>query len=191
MTVYVAKIDSKVPDGAIRVDTTSRSRTWSRGLSPFCVGPVKLYANFKAQNVENAWQFCKVYSQEHIGSNGLPSKEYWNWAEVGWSDTWAHRYPMGHGAIPEYSWWDGEKLGYIEARKKIYMPLYSKAVRDTEAFKHLQKLADGEKDLYLVDFDAYNHKVFGMSYDDVINNEKRRMGHAFVLAMMLDGYLKE
>ncbi len=189
MTIYVTKINSKIPDDVIEVNTISRSANWSRSFSPFFVGPVKLYGGFEAQNVENAWQFSKV-SQQHIGPDGLPNEDYWKWAKFGWADTWAHRYPMGRGAVPEYSWWDGQMLGYIEARKKIYMPLYS-TVRDTLAFQQLQKLAEGDKDLYLVDFDAYNHKQIGMSYDEVLNCETRKMGHAFVLAMMLDGYLKE
>lgn len=38
-------------------------------------------------------------------------------------------------------------------------------------------------------FDGYNNKALGMSYDEVINCESRKMGHGFVLAMLLDGYL--
>lgn len=46
-----------VPDGAEVINTTSRSDTWSRGLSPFFLGPVDLYDGYKSINVENAWQF--------------------------------------------------------------------------------------------------------------------------------------
>ena len=102
----------------------------------------------------------------------------------------AHRYPMGKGAIPLFSYWNGEKLTYVEARKKIYIPLYYKAVKDTEAFDILKQKYDDlkaqEKDLYLVDFDAYRHKKMDMSYKEVVNCENRKMGHAFVLAMMLE-----
>lgn len=189
MTVFVERINAKIPRGALVINTTSRSSGWSRGLSPFFAGPVDLYGDYKAKNVENAWQFSKVYKQ-HTGEDGNPTEEYFKWAEKGWSDNWAHRYPMGRGAIPQYSWWDGEKLGYIDARKRIYVPLYSEAVRSTSHFDYLQKIAKCEKDLYLIDFDAYNHKAIGLSYDDVLNCEERKMGHAFVLAMMLDGYLK-
>lgn len=90
MTVYINHINSKVPDVAIEVNTTSRSKDWSRGLSPFFVGPVELYDGRVAQNVENAWQFSKVYrkiySQQHIGPDGLPNEDYWKWAEAGWAD---------------------------------------------------------------------------------------------------------
>lgn len=40
-------------------------------------------------------------------------------------------------------------------------------------------------------FDAYNHKELGMSYSDVMNLESRKMGHAFVLAMMLEKVLDD
>ena len=48
-----------------------------------------------------------------------------------------------------------------------------------------------QQDIYLQDFDGYNHKARGMTYDQVINNEQWKMGHAFVLAMLLDEYIKE
>jgi len=100
---------------------------------------------------------------------------------------------MGRGAVPEYSLWEGEKLGYIDARKRIYIPLYASKVKETHAFKHLRGIAakaerDG-KDLYIRDYDGYNSKGLGMTYDEVINCESRKMGHGFIIAMLLDGAL--
>ena len=109
----------------------------------------------------------------------------------GWDDSYAHRYPMGKGKIPLYSYWNKEKLSYIEARKRIYIPLYATAVRKTLAFQELFNLFSQGKDIYLQDFDAYNHKKMGMSYLDVVNLESRKMGHAFVLAMMLEKVLTD
>lgn len=187
--IYVVGYNTRVPDDGIVIDATSRSKNWTRGLSPFFIGPVDLYDGLVSRNFENAWQFCKVYKQ-HVGENGNPTTEYWEWAKGGWGDYWAHRYPMGRGARPEYSWWKGKRLGYIEARKSIYIPLYSEAVKKTEAYNNLVNVAkkadeDG-KDLYIADFDGYNSKELGMSYDDVINCETRKMGHGFVIAMLLD-----
>jgi len=105
MTVCVERINAKIPRDALVINTTSRSQGWSRGLSPFFAGPVDLYGGYSARNVENAWQFSKVYKQ-HINEEGSPTEEYFEWAKRGWSDDWAHRYPMGKGAIPQYSWWD-------------------------------------------------------------------------------------
>ena len=105
----------------------------------------------------------------------------------GWGDSHAHRYPMGKGAKPEYSWWNGEKLGYIEARKKIYVPLYYNAVKDTEAYAKLKELYHTEDIVYLWDFDGFDNKKRGMSLKDVINDPSRPMGHAFILKKMLEG----
>ena len=40
-------------------------------------------------------------------------------------------------------------------------------------------------DLVLRDFDAYDHHALVMTYADVVHCTSRKMGHAFVLAMML------
>ena len=187
--IYV--IGPKDPRISHAINTTSRSKNWSKGLSPFFLGPVTLSGanNRVAKNVENAYQFTKVYP-EHL-ENELPSKAYFNWARAGFQDWKAHRYPMGKGRIPAYSWWNGEKLSYIEARKEIYMPIYSQAVAQSDAFQELNKVHENEKDIWLWDFDGYNHRALDMSWEEVINCDARKMGHAFVLAMMLEGYLDD
>jgi len=170
------------------VVTVSKSDNWTRGLSPFVLGPCKLYDPFVSMNMENAWQFSKVYSEFLDGDNIKP--EYWDWCKKGWGDKKAYRYPMGKGRIPSFSLWGEERLGYIEARKRIYIPLYFRAVKDTSSFKKLKEVYEEHKtfdrDLYLIDFDAYRHRMFNMSYNDVINCSSRKMGHAFVLAMALE-----
>ena len=176
-----------LPDTAIIIDTTSRSQNWSRGLSPFIVPCGHLYGNYYSVNVENGWAFSKVYAQHD--NNGTPTHDYFLWAQKGWNDTYAHRYPVGKGIKPLYSWWDGEKLGYIEARKKIYIPIYARGVIKTPAFKQLLYMYRTiNKDFYLVDFDGYNHKELGLSVNDVLNNPDKKMGHAFVLYSLLEKY---
>lgn len=173
------------------INTTSRASgadAWSRGLSPFFLGPVPLYEGAGAResrNVENAWQFAKVYSQ-YIGEDGNPNEDYFKWAQEGWRHGRAIRYPMGKGAIPEYSWWAGEKLTYVEARKRIYVPLYTRAVIQTRAFEKLRELHEELDEIWLWDFDGYDHVELGMSLKEVLNDPTRKMGHAFVLAMILE-----
>ncbi len=166
------------------INTTSSSTNEFKALSPFFLGPVPLYNSFKAKNVENAWQFSKVYKQ-HLDKWGNPSKEYFDWAQKGWNDTFAHRYPMGKGAIPEYSYWNGSKLGYLEAREQIYIPLYSITVQRTEVFNTLREKAIKGEEIVLFDYDGYSDYN---SLEEVRKNSKRKMGHAFVLAMLLEKY---
>jgi hypothetical protein len=170
------------------INTTSRAGDWQQGLSPFFLGPVTLYNGYVAKNVENAWQFAKVY-QNHVDSNGDPTPQYFKWAQNGWNSSYAYRYPMGKGAIPQYSYWDGQKLSYIEARKKIYIPIYAKAVYNTSAFQQLKAEYLKNGTITLWDFDGYDYLSLGMTLGQVINNPYRKMGHAFVLAMLLSGKL--
>ena len=187
MTVRVIGFrDSYTPDEVI-VNTTSRSPDpWSKGLSPFFLGPIPLYDGMISQNLENAWQYSKVYA-EYLDSEGNPSPEYFEWAKAGWAKKEAVRYPMGKGAKPSFSWWEGKPLSYIEARKKIYIPLYAHAVVKTQAFEILkQRYIENKYQITLWDFDGYDHRSLGMSWSDVIHNDQRSMGHAFVIAMLLE-----
>jgi hypothetical protein len=187
--VRVISYRDPVPEGYEEIVTTSRSQNWTKGLSPFVAAPVDLYDGHVAQNVENGWQFSKVYL-EHVGEDGEPNDLYWEWATEGWADSYAHRYPMGKGAKPEFSWWDGERLTYTEARKKIYTRIYSQALRDTYAFRRLTKMVLGGTKVALRDFDGYDHKAKGLTYNEVFNSPDKKMGHAFVLALMLDKILE-
>lgn len=186
--LYVIGPGYKTPDDATVVNTTSRSDNWSRGLSPFFLGPVDLYQGYKAYNIENAWQYSKVY-EYYLEDDGTVGERYFKWAQEGWNKVRADRYPMGRGMVPKFSFWDGEQLSYVEARKRIYIPLYSEAVKKTHAFDKLKRMYEDGGDLYLWDFDGYNHKALDLTFEQVINDPNRKMGHAFVIAMLLEGYL--
>jgi hypothetical protein len=188
--LIIAKINYSPQNvsNCVVVNTTSKSSNWSRALSPFFVGPIKLYGQYSSVNMENAWQYSKVYGN-HIDENNEPTEKYFEWAQNGWSRTFADRYPMGKGAKPQFSLWDGQKLSYIEARKKIYIPLYAEAVRKTEAFEVLKDLYDKSEVLVLQDFDAHNVDLFKTDLEKLISNDTLKVGHAYVLGMMLKGDL--
>ena len=170
------------------INTTSRSRTWSQGLSPFYLGPCPLYPGAVApesKTMEGLWQYTKVYPQ-HVGPGRLPLPTYFDWARAGWEAPRAVRYPMGREAVPAFSWWAGEALGYVEARKRIYIPIYAKAVVPTPSFQRLLEQYKRDGEITLWDFDGYDHLRLGMTLRDVVNEPKRKMGHAFVLAHLLE-----
>ena len=169
------------------VNCTSRSKEdWCLDLSPFFLGPVNLYDGLIAMNFENAWQFAKVYD-DMVDKNESPTQVYWKWAKEGWSLEKAKRFPMGPGAIPLYSWWNGEKLDYISARKKIYAPLYAELVTKTKGYARLKTMitCGKYKQVWLRDFDGYDHDELGMSLEEVLNEPRKKMGHGFVLKMLL------
>lgn len=186
--IKVVSYQFKAPDQALVINTTSRSNDWSRGLSPFFCGPVALYDQFVSQNVENAWQYSKVY-EYYLEDDGTVGERYFKWACAGWDSIRAERYPMGKGSYPLYSYWEGKQLSYVEARKNIYIPLYSESVRKTDAFTQLKKLYLTGQDLYLRDFDAHSLAPGSFNYWDLWNNPKIKVGHGYVLAMMLEDLL--
>lgn len=193
--IQVINPQFKITDEMNVIDATSRSTDWSKGLSPFYCGPVDLYGGYKSYNVENAWQYSKCY-YNHVDADNNPTAEYFQWAEAGWKSIKANRYPMTKGVKPLYSFWDGTKYNYIEARHKIYIPLYSEAVKKTYAFKKLKEIYAAPKfhqteTLYLKDFDAHNLPDDGdYTYSKLWNNPNIKVGHAYVLAMLLESIIK-
>lgn len=184
----VKVIGPRDPIDKTAINTTSRSKDWSIGLSPFYLGPVKLYEEYTAINMENAWQFSKVY-KEHVDDDNNPTEKYFKWAKEGWESDRAFRYPMGKGKKPLYSLWEGNKYEYVEARKKIYIPLYAAAVQKTDAFRKLKQVYAAFGDIVLWDFDGYDHRAKNMTYQQVIDSTTNKCGHAFVLAMLLEGVI--
>lgn len=181
------------------VNCTSTEDNWrkKRDLSPFYLGPCRLYGGHVSETLENAWQFSKVYA-EHVGTDGLPTTNYFEWAADGWSRKKAERYPMGKGAKAEFHWWAGRKLSRVEARKEVYVPLYAEQVTkltnrifDDLKTRWLMLKVKKAGTIYLMDFDAYD--TAGMTLSDVLNNPAKSMGHGYVLAMLMteDAALKE
>lgn len=198
--IMVISPREKAPEGFKVINTTSKDASdIGRAFSPFYLSNIPLYENHMARNMENAWQFSKVY-KEYADKQNNPTKEYFSWAKKGWNDSFAHRYANGKGNIPLYSFWktfnestqtwQEHKWDYITARKNIYFPLYAKAIIKTQAFKALKdRINSGEK-IALWDFDGYDHEARNMSYEEVVNEPKYKCGHAFVLYGLLTEQLK-
>ena len=90
--IRVVSPKNKLGEGLV-VNCTSRSKEdWSKELSPFFLGPCKVELG-EAKNMENAWQYSKVYF-EHLDEQGNPNKEYYEWAKEGFANPKAVRFPM-------------------------------------------------------------------------------------------------
>jgi hypothetical protein len=197
--IYVINKFQPNPYPGLEIDTTSRGN--NKDLSPFYLGPVPTYEpGVTATNVENLWQYSKVYKEHAYAPKSFeslndpmayePSPLYYDFRDVGWKTQRAVRYPMGKGAKPLYSFWKGTKLSYVEARKKIYIPAYASAVVRTESYRMLFDTimnTPNEPNIILRDFDGYDYIKMGMTLKEVANNPKKSMGHGFVLAMLLTG----
>ena len=183
------------PNDGIVINVTSRSSSkFGRRLSPFFLGPLAMPGLTISQNVENAWQFSKVYDM-HVGVDGEPNAKYFQWRDKGWASTHAYRYPMGKGAVPLYSYYNSEKLDYIEARKKIYFPCYSACVMEQDSWGHwaflelfelYRSLRGTGRTLYLRDFDVYPRK--DKTWKEMIEDRHKKFGHGFCLGILLEQY---
>ena len=202
-------LESQLDDAAkglefVQIDCTSGNPdpVMREGLSPFYLGPVECYDGLVSQTFERAWQCAKVYPWTR-GADGNPNADYFSWRDVMWAekgfvDKMSIRFPAGKENVGKccYAWWkvDGKfrKLGYVDGRKYIYLPLYAKAVVKTEAYRRLVKLRDSGKNLMLIDFDGYNihHPKYNFTYRDVIHCGLLKMGHGFILAMLLEGLIR-
>lgn len=181
-TIHVYHNRAKPPADAIVIDCTSWSKEpWSRAFSPFYLGPVEVTPydeTLVSQNMENAWQFSKVFS-------GYEDKEkYLEWAKKGFDSKKAIRYPIARGTHSLYHVHKGEKLNKVEARKKIYCPLYAYCVEKyaKDALDKLRDLYLEGKNIALLDFDGYSKYT---SLKEVLNDPNKKMGQAFVLAMII------
>ncbi len=174
------------PKGYIEVNCTSRSTTKWKGLSPFVNRPISVYGDLVAQNMENLWQFSKVYNPYLDEFDNIRS-EFYVWQRNGFSSKFAYRYPMGKGVKPEFLLWNnGQRLNYVEARIKVYFPKYKESVISTSIYTDLLVLYQSGANIAIRDFDVYRFDLMGMSFDEVKQNEARKCGHGFVLYEMLN-----
>lgn len=194
----------------VMVNSSSHSKErWSRELSPMVLGPCELYRGpdgqmLTSQTVEAAWQCSKVYPHQ-VGAEGEPTQEWWEWARRGWAKTYeeyaAHkmslRYPMGkdpkthRSPRAAYSYWAGAHYDYVTARQRIYIPLYTRAVTQTNAWRRLQEMYEEAESrgagVRIYDFDGLNLWAAGRSYAEALADTTRPFGHSLVLGAMLEG----
>ncbi|KAL0484431.1 Ldhc [Acrasis kona] len=173
-----------------------------KNLSPMKLGPIEY--NLKddgngeegtilIKNLENCWQFSKVWNGEEDKRTKLPVEEFWARRKTGWEDEKAHRWVKkgndenGNKNIPLYSYWKGQKLSYLQARGAIYCPLYAALVQETDAYKKLKKLVDEGTNVQILGFDGYDYDGEGMSLADCYKSTRRPFGHEHVLCALLSG----
>lgn len=178
--LYVIGPRDQAPPGALVVNTTSRSSDFGFAFSPFLNQGTVAVGDLFSHNVENLWQFSKVY-EEH--ANDEDAYAYFAWRDRGFADRRAHRYPMGKGRKPLYSVLNGERLDYVTARKRIYVPAYRQKLREF-CTRQLETLVDmlTVTDVALWDFDGY---LTDDDFDTVLNSSDRKMGHAFIIQRMV------
>lgn len=185
MAVFFCNPAAPAPQGSNVLNVTSRSKTWTKRFSPMVRDelPLQLYG-YESWTVENLWQ----YSRKYLGQD---DPQAWNeWRLAGYSSERGVRYPMGKGSVPEFSFITKSlgRMGLVPARRAIYIPAYIQKLqrfcwRETEML--IEEIRKG--DIWIWDFDVTN-KHAG-SWDDIVNDESRSMGHGFVLVHWIEDLL--
>lgn len=145
--------------------------------------------------------------------------EYFQWRYAGMNAKEPIRYPVGHNhrhecicAFEENV--DGSiiqvPLDYIQSRKRIYLPLYSKLVSDKPRFAALQNEWRAGTNLLIIEVDGphqeslpYYQQKYGAPPDWIVhdsiectrenlqillNDDKHPFGHGYCLAAVLQGF---
>jgi hypothetical protein len=191
--IYAIGYRDDVPDNTRVINTTSRSVDGGKIFSPFFIGDVN-FENGYAKNVENAWQYSKVW-KEHINEDGSIKDEYYKWREEGFNNSKAIRYPMGKGNDAEFSLLGEKRMGYQEAKDKIYKKIY------IEAFKNNKKAVAIIKELVNEAISkGYNlaFKDFDVNLDTWLNNDlndiiysNAKCGHGYLVAQVAKNYYEK
>lgn len=197
------------------------------------IGPYVLKDN-KGRIMENLWQFSKVYeevpaskqyysrydntviwnwpAEKHFDKDKY-TDEYIAWRTEGMNAEYPIRYPVGmkhrHKCLFSLSVRKGKekRLNYIEARKEIYLYLYSKLVKRQKQFQQLKEKLEKGKKLLIIEVDGpheeslgyykekYNVKDNFIENDTILvnkknmnimlNDEKHSFGHGYCLAITL------
>lgn len=162
----------KYPDAVI-ADVTSQATDGLVRLSPFYPHggiPVPFSEGYTAMCVEGIWQGLKVFETADVDVNMFANDTMKNIKRT------VRRFgkPLGHRKGVKGT----ELLGYIEARKQIYLPAY-KWVLENKVANIIERLREASKTETIVLLD------YTTNCD--IDNPKTPLSHAFLIKAYAEG----
>eukprot|EP00339_Tiarina_fusa_P024589 CAMPEP_0117007728 /NCGR_PEP_ID=MMETSP0472-20121206/7507_1 /TAXON_ID=693140 ORGANISM="Tiarina fusus, Strain LIS" /NCGR_SAMPLE_ID=MMETSP0472 /ASSEMBLY_ACC=CAM_ASM_000603 /LENGTH=162 /DNA_ID=CAMNT_0004709585 /DNA_START=268 /DNA_END=753 /DNA_ORIENTATION=- len=114
--------------------------------------------NLFGSNIEDAWQCSKVFKSQlcgHSVDSGKWKKNWEEWSLRGRFSGEARRHRTQSRADETlFSYYMGEKLTYVEARKRMYCRWYHQTVVETAAFKDLRARHLAGINLVLLEYDG-------------------------------------
>ena len=162
----------KYPD-AVLCDVTSKAKDSLIRLSPFYPHggiPVPFSEGYMATCVEAIWQGLKVFENSDIDINMFRNNTMKNIKRT------VRKYgaPLGHRKGVNGT----ELLGYLEARKQIYIPAY-RWVLENKVYGIIEKLrlASKTKTIILLDYDTNSD----------VENLKKPLSHASLIKAYVEG----
>lgn len=168
-----ATIYKKYPD-AVLADVTSQADTRLRELSPFYPHygiPVPFSDGYTATCVEAIWQGLKVFESCDVDVQMFQNDTMRNIKRT------VRRFgkPLGHRKGVNGT----ELLGYIEARKQIYIPTYKWVLENKVAsiIERLRTASIEGKTIILLDYDT----------NADVENAKKPLSHASLIKAYVEG----
>lgn len=162
----------KYPD-AVLCDVTSKAKDSLIRLSPFYPHggiPVPFSEGYMATCVEAIWQGLKVFENSDIDINMFRNNTMKNIKRT------VRKYgaPLGHRKGVNGT----ELLGYLEARKQIYIPAY-RWVLENKVYGIIEKLrlTSKTKTIILLDYDTNSD----------VENLKKPLSHASLIKAYVEG----
>ena len=169
-------IEKQYPDAMI-IDVTSHAKDEFVKFSPFYPNggiPVPFTESLVAVSVEGIWQGLKVFEDADIDTSLFSKRDMKNMKRTvsKYGPCLGHRKGV-HG---------DELLGYIEARKKIYLPCYKWVLENK-----LQKLVTAVRVI------SKNKPVVLLDYNTNpdVNNPKKALSHASLIKAYVEGNYPE
>jgi hypothetical protein len=168
-----ATILKKYPN-AILADVTSGAKDGLKKLSPFYPHygiPVPFSEGYTAACVEAIWQGLKVFESCDVDVQMFQNDTMKNIKRT------VRRFgkPLGHRKGVHGT----ELLGYIEARKQIYIPTYKWVLENkvSDIIVRLRTASNSGKTIVLLDYDT----------NDDVENAKKPLSHASLIKAYAEG----
>ena len=172
----ILSLKEKYPNAMI-IDVTSKAQDEFVKLSPFYPNggiPVPFTEGLVAVSVEGIWQGLKVFEDADVDTTFFSKRDMKNLKRT----TRKHGRCLGHrkGVHGE------ELLGYIEARKRIYLPCY-KWVLENKVQKLVAaiRIISKNKPVVLLDYNT----------NADVNNPKSALSHASLIKAYIEGNYPE
>lgn len=160
---------------------------------------------------ENFYQSCKVFSKmeaQHQGGyanwvhgeeihcvDDKITPEYLNWRKKVRLHQCPLRYPAGYQDRSKvlFSYYEGRRLTYLEARKQIYCANYERAVHNHQLIKYLRELLRQGFTLEIIDVDLPGVSAFSidendkfiLEYNKYIVDTSLAFGHSWTVAKLI------
>lgn len=192
-------------DGFKNVNVHSTGRGVFVQLFPAKLGPINVKslvgASVRVHNIENLWQFSKVYESDIDHDTEEPSADWVARRDKGWADPQGYLSVMKKEDViggkgddddtpvikPRFFMWGNTQLSFLKARRSIFCRAYASLVVKTEGYRKLVAMIQKGINIQILSDTGYDYAGQGRTLYQCLNDPNQVFGHEFVLAGLLTG----